>query len=116
MSLLCPWRTTFCERCRPTFQRFAGMGFDRDFVALPASDNVSTFRGDRGQTATITTTDTPATGPAQLPPAVAVPKTVTATLRSVVRAKENEARQCIREHLQAVEGLRWLGLTSGELA
>jgi hypothetical protein len=46
MSLLCPCRTTFCERCRPTFQRFAGMGFDRDFVALPASDHVSTFRGD----------------------------------------------------------------------
>jgi len=34
--------------CRPTFRCFAvAMGrLDRDFVALPASDNVSTFRGD----------------------------------------------------------------------
>jgi hypothetical protein len=36
-------------------------------------------------------------------------ETVTASLHSVVRATENEARQRVREHSQAVESLRWQG-------
>ena len=36
-----------CGHCRPTFRRFAGMGVGPRFVALLASDNVSTFHGRR---------------------------------------------------------------------